>query len=800
MAIQSIPGINSSASWGGYIYGLNYQNGFTSTASTLTLSIINETGVYVTPQLNTSVSIVIGTYFRFNGYILTYNDDKKQNGQKILEVVLVDKSIILDRISVNLFKRGILGLQSTKFTKVKDIKVNNPNPKITRNKDGSYEITINPQEKTISISRQLERLVYGNFNIFTGGKIIIGEEQFSNSQCDIPDVKYNFSMLKVAAQPLLNDMRDIQPKYIQSYEGTLRQVLTSWCADFGFTFYWNASLDKLFFVDLRQGISVIPDVDECAVLSKSTSESLDGTFMQYAVAVYAKPINKLTSASKSTVSYIPFTFGPFGVDFLVGGTNNGYGGNRTQQQFINSCILSYYNSSLRKIYNSHFTGPYGQFNEVLGIKSLFQIPDDVSATILASMPNVLEGITAKFGTNYGVYLGEYDSSLEAKWEKLESDIASQFIGKYFKGLGISNSVIRYCTENLIYNYTYTVTPQGTDFDGQQNGPVPFQDLVLTQKQIDASNYKIFTRSGGFSHSQEQFNQALNIANYDTEDLLDYNFILIPLAGANISQIPDSIKKTLNLSDEKLRTYSLIVYPTQAQVKKMLQINFSAGRRQNRTEVAVLQPGIPTSDCQFKESELLCKTVEQEAREIAFPNENNRGATPPSTGLLSTVGEGLTISLGGQSVSVVAPADGNYQGYIEINESLEVLLTKKNIYKSYGDIGDGNGVSETRVIVQNITDDFFEDQDLVGLNALDVIKALTLDGSIPRKVIKYTTSDFNNSLPLTVESGLESLDITANDQGLDISYTYGNRPKNPPTLDVQLRNVESQFNRSTFAAQ
>lgn len=802
MAIRNIPNI-VGPSFGGFIYGLTFQNGFSSTPSRLTISIINETGEYQDPVLNSAATISIGDIFKFNGYIYEFNNDKRQNGQKILEVTLIDQSIILQRINVTLFKRGILGLTGSSYTATKQITVNNPNPQITVQPDGSYAVLINPETKQVPISRTLQTIAKGNFDLKKGGYIIIGKEIFTDSppNCEIPNVQYNFTMLKEATGNLLDGMPDIQPLYYNTYEGKLSDVLSSWCADFGFSYTWDFNKNKLFFIDLRQGIPTVPDLEDCEVLSKSTSKTLDGSFKQYGVAVYAKPKNKFNSANTSTTTYTPYSFGPFDVDFLVGGGSTGYGGNRTKTQFISSCILSYYNSALRKIYNAHFTDEFGQFNEVLGIKSLTTRINKTSIEpfLLSTNPNLSESFE-KYQGNYGVYLAVYDSSEESKWEKLESDIASNFIGKYYRGLSVENSVIRYCTNDLIYNYSYSVTPQGTDFDGKSNGPLPFQNLILTNYTPTSSIYKIFTRSGGFSHSTQQFDQALGIENYSQSDLLDWNFQILPLAGANLQNFPSSIKKQLNLSDEQLRTYSLIIFPTYDQVKKVLQINFNPYRGRNRSESAVLQSTKPSSNCQFVGSELLCKSAEEEAREIAYPNQSNSSATPPQIGLLSTVGYGLTISLAGKSVSVVAPADGSYQGYIEIDESIEVLLKKENIYQSYGNIEDGDGVAEIRVSVNNITDNFFEDEQTRGLTELDVVNALTSKSVVPRKVIKYTASDFQNNLPLSVENGLESLDITANDQGLDISYTYGNKPKVSPPLDVQLRNVQSQFNRTTFAAQ
>lgn len=792
MAIRAIPNINGP-SFGGYIYGLSFQTAFDTSASKLVISIVNEQGIYNTPVLNTAATVTIGEQFRFNGYIYDYTFSEKI-GQKTLDVVLIDKSILLDRIAVVLFKRGILGQQGDEFIKVKEIKVTNPNPQIIQAADGSYQIEIDPQEKTVSIARKLRRLSQGNFNVTNGGYILVGEEQFIDGTCDIPDVRYNFTMLKSASKGLLNDMIDLDPEYTQTYEGTLRGVLQNWCADFGFTFYWDWSLDKLFFVDLREGINNLPDIQSCFILDKTTSESLDGTFKQYGVATYAKPINKLNSAQKQTTTYIPYVFGPFPVDYLNGGmaSTGKYGGTRSKNQFINSCILAYYHSGLRKIYNIHFAS---QLNEVVGItKKTFITSATAKAILEAGFPNILQSFT-KYQNQFDTYIGIYDSSREEKWETLEAEVASNFIGKYYRGLGIDNSVIRFCTDTFIYNYSYQISPQGTRYDGKQNGPVPFQNLILNKKAIDASNCRIFTRSGAFSHSSEEFYNELKLNNYSEDDLLSYGLIILPLDGAALGAIPDSLKTALNVSNDDLRKYSLIIIPHTTRVKQNLQINFNEGRRQNRREPKLDEQQNEDNTCDFTDSDSLCLSAEEEARKIAFPDQDAQ-QTPPPEGLVQNVGEGLTISLGGNSVSVVAPADGNYQGVVTITESLEVLLSKDNIYQSFGNIGDGAGVAEIRVAVDNVTDDFLDEKNIT---PSDLKKAQTMESLVPRKTIQYTTSDLDNSLPISVVNGIESFDITVNENGLSVRYGYGNKPKMPPQLDIRLRAVESRINRATLGA-
>ena len=110
----------------------------------------------------------------------------------------------------------------------------------------------------------------GMFNI-NGGTLILGHEEFNETLCgNLAPISYNFSELifalnrsrvkfsQVNSSNLLSSWMshvsgkiDKNPNYRQSYNGTLREVLGQWCADFALDFYVTGR--TVCFVDSSNG-------------------------------------------------------------------------------------------------------------------------------------------------------------------------------------------------------------------------------------------------------------------------------------------------------------------------------------------------------------------------------------------------------------------------------------------------------------------------------------------------------------------------------------------------------------------
>jgi hypothetical protein len=193
MAILNVPVIDGP-SYGGVIYGLSLQMGYSSEPSQLTLDIVSKNGTYSTPTLNSSARISFGD-FVFNGYVWSY-EIKETAEEKVLQVVLVDESIFLDRYSVVLWKRGLFDKKGTSFLQSKEFDFSNESTFVLIDK-GSY---IKLEKRTLgkeTISRPRRY-----FNGLIGNIICIGTEKYPSS------ILYGSSRLTINNEGKIIEQRD----------------------------------------------------------------------------------------------------------------------------------------------------------------------------------------------------------------------------------------------------------------------------------------------------------------------------------------------------------------------------------------------------------------------------------------------------------------------------------------------------------------------------------------------------------------------------------------------------------------
>ena len=87
-----------------------------------------------------------------------------------------------------------------------------------------------------------------------GGVIIIGEEEFVESDCQVPNVTYTFRELINVIQNFLGikvvNLSDRGYPVRESFTGSLKEVLNSWCSLYGYSFTWDFSWNQIVGVDL----------------------------------------------------------------------------------------------------------------------------------------------------------------------------------------------------------------------------------------------------------------------------------------------------------------------------------------------------------------------------------------------------------------------------------------------------------------------------------------------------------------------------------------------------------------------
>ncbi len=225
MAIKTLDNVfidGANRLFGGFIYAIDYQQSFGEQPSLLKVTITNENGVFNISQndlrLDGPPSLVkIGTKIQLYCYPIQYEIEDSPQG-RVLQIEYVDESIIyLDKKVVKLKKRGISG-------------------------------EVYPNTIVVGIERNLVQVVGGG----VAAQALIINSSATITNIKVPEIQYTFLDLLVK----LRDFTGIVPPttsqlsgYYQSYSGTLREVISAWCNDLGFGFYWENR--KLNFIDLR---------------------------------------------------------------------------------------------------------------------------------------------------------------------------------------------------------------------------------------------------------------------------------------------------------------------------------------------------------------------------------------------------------------------------------------------------------------------------------------------------------------------------------------------------------------------
>ncbi len=248
MAIKSLDNVfidGTNRLFGGYIYSVDYQQSFGEQPSLLKVTITNENGVFNINQDDLKLSgppslVKLGTKIQLYMYPIQFEIENSPQG-KLLQVEYVDESIVyLDKKVVKLKKRGV--------------------------SNESYPNTI-----VLGTERKLAKIIGGG--IASQALIVDAEATITNIR--VPEIQYTFVDLFLQLRSFIGTTPPITAQlsnYYQSYAGTLREVLSAWCNDLGFGFYWENR--KLNFIDLRNpaNLTVIKSyADGITSTNKTTS-------------------------------------------------------------------------------------------------------------------------------------------------------------------------------------------------------------------------------------------------------------------------------------------------------------------------------------------------------------------------------------------------------------------------------------------------------------------------------------------------------------------------------------------------
>jgi hypothetical protein len=256
--------------FGGLPFSVNWDFGGGTSASKLTINVVNEMGIYSNPKKSLGYdkleSIQIGD-FNFNGYLVSYSLKESPTQGKTLELVYVDEFVDIDKHTIGL--RGKWGLDED-----------------------------NPPETLILVGKR-----YHPCDIDLDSEVEYQEEKGQYDSCDpcpqMPKLKY-----ELACSPLLGEFNIFETYYTfnelisvipfstnfqgegsnqyktfkSTHIGPLTSVLSSWCSDLGLAYFWDPFAQELTFISRSSALSVADPGDSDDIIDKESGATVENTY------------------------------------------------------------------------------------------------------------------------------------------------------------------------------------------------------------------------------------------------------------------------------------------------------------------------------------------------------------------------------------------------------------------------------------------------------------------------------------------------------------------------------------------
>jgi hypothetical protein len=798
MAIKNVPNINGP-SFGGVIYGLNLNIGYSAEPSKLTIDIVNENGVYSTPSLNSNIFVSFGN-FNFNGIVWSYNIKESAN-ERVLQVTAIDNSVALDRYYVLLWKRGLLGQYGTKKVKKKTFNFADESilVPVKDTSSSGFPITKFQEKRLGSISVDSESYSLGGKRI--GNVILLGHEKFANSVCDIPDTYYTFNDLK-SFIPVNTSSVPSNSEWKATHEGTLREVLSSWCSDLGFDYYWDFSSNSLVFYDVSREIARVPDIQASNIISKEKSVSLEGTFKHYGIgyaAIPKSPVKTLSASRSIAITYsvnaypISYFINKIGIPQSINDDSGKWGGRRSSDDFTHAGFLGYVCRSLRDLYcfqNEHWEALGYKVNSGLNVNKN-QLINLLKNKLGYELISDLEAFDKEGLPNYDFNFISRDETLADAWHEKEQQLL-QYHGKYYRTSDSSGSFF-YCNSNFTAEIEISVDPEGQ---------------IMEDDNTDFAGRKVIDRGGSMSHDSTKIKEEIGYEDLITE-IQNCSPIHIDLKESGI--LDTLIMAKILTKDSGVNT--LVIFPNSTKfVKTKLGFTSSLSRRNHpleKTWVDIKNANIASNrkNCPQYEKNLekgSCKSREETAREQAIKNaggnqNNTSNEDDLVSGLITKTARSCSLSLKGPTSTFCAPSDGPMQVICRYNININKISTTgtEEFLWSSGSPGTANNVAEIRISNENITD---PDEDSYQSKRPGVlIRPADSSCERPQEQIKYTFVGEPQGLNLSPRNGLSNLDISLSSDGFTTTATFSTKPAKMSKANNAVRYVQSQFNRASYNA-
>ena len=818
-----------------YIYGSNLELGFSESPTKLTLNIVKENGDFSSfpNSLTTSYYIKIGDLVLSKMYLYSY-EISRSVGQKVATLNFFDNSFILDKIFLGLVNRhGAVGTGPDVPFEI---------PASCTSCDGTT--TFN---KVGSVPRSIFSGLQVNVDLNRGGSIILGQEQFVEGSCDVPEVSYNFTLLlQGMAQAGLNvyGLADINPLYYQTYVGTLREVLSNWCADFGYTFYWDFQTNTIRGIDLKLEVDYISEIksivsansslnvnttnsNTLALESFNESQSLEGTVTQKHISRYLKPtkVKNSTYSAKNAKTFNCIKPSKFQVG----------------DEAVMRAVLGKYNDNARTVYCAQNIPTKGKF---LGYNNLTK-----SITIAAGQKNN-NVFTQAFVYGYNnpaitnminkynglqLFIAVYDPAQKEKYTNWESAVADM-IGKYYEGTQIPTNSTTSCAESSFYQKNVAITPSCEIYTNKNKYDLPFADAIVGPEGTSGVEWSIpqlyiFNRSACYGTTIEDYNAKM--LNGDGSDPLE-KFIpqILPVEGlaytrlvgakneaqknndtqlvqqlTNIISTVDNLKKTTGVAGEKKVVF--VFLPPADSMSAALSVSMGNGSN-------LLEAG-KKEDNDQKNQECITKCEADIVQQVCGKCQDQ---PTPYVGLLGTACRTVKLSADqGKSIIIIMPSESPYSGYESVDSSTKFTVPGQKLVFGSIDSIDENTLS-LQVAESDISNDLNPTDGSTIINMFvpdgttvnsfkkvtpaayhaDLTKKITNSVTVPRKNLSLSIIGINLGALgayITPEKGLTSLSINLNENGATTQISFANRPKILPKRDAVSQKIQPTIKLNTF---
>lgn len=786
MAIEKIPNISATASAGGVVYAIDFQRNFSSEASKVTYRVVNASGSYSAPSIGSDASISFSN-FNFNGYVYSYELEESNSGNT-LSITLVDKSVILDKLYVCVFRRGLFGYNGSKKTITVPVEFDEDDAYyiVEKDSDGFFKV-----KKKNYKNGSVKRDVYGGSKKI-GDIIIVGQEDEPDSRCEIPASSYTFSELKSIVPVAGFGSCPISNSTVKkTYEGTLRSVLNSWCQDFGVSFYWDYSSNSLKFFDAKSGVFSIPrTISDKKITSKRTFASAEGKYNQVAVDYFAKPYNPKTasvSLSKtfySTTNLNCYNFNYF-IDRSMKDDSDGstiYGGRRSKEQFVTSAALGYISPALRKIYNFSWIGDWSGQVGVSGWSAL------AVSKLAIAMKSAGFGDAVKDMVSYSGYaeanldgayyalLCNYDEGTEEAWTNMEQDIFTSKIGNFYRCPYNKSGGSTFCTPKMIIKTSIDYEPEGDIMEDN--------DSLEDQKLVGR---RVFSR-GAPGPETPGINALKELGLSDSGGKDASGDTLQKLIPIQIEILKDSpLYKELSNQSFQMKAYdTLLIFPNPGLVSEKIGLSatYLTGTNEKETTWQEIRDSQENEEpeCELKDpNEDKCLSAKEELKNKQRKEEEAKQqfeTKKPFSGLVnkaSCVGARIKTNKG--SVKILSSSQSSYQSVTTFSYSVDAIIditeSEKIISTTSGSTSSRENIIETRLIVENRTTQENLKKEKLSPQDLSTREGHSQTANLQK--VSYTCAGFVSSLPTSVQSGLESLDMSISDAGFSATYSYSTRP-------------------------